>query len=75
VVQVRRLGTISRKIPQAASPLIHRRDDRRPRSHPLSRRSHSRAMPRRAKCRVGAEAAARAPNGSENGKKTRLNSI
>ena len=27
VVQVCRLGTISRKVPQAASPLIHRRDD------------------------------------------------
>ena len=29
VVQVCRLGTISREIPQAAPPLIHRRDDRR----------------------------------------------
>src|SRR3954471_15210370 len=29
VVQVCRLGTVSRKVPQAASPLIHRRDEGR----------------------------------------------
>ena len=49
VVQVCRLGTISRKVPQAASPLIRRGDDGRvlvssPQPDGLSRR----AMPRRA---------------------------
>jgi hypothetical protein len=40
VVQVCRLGTVSRKIPQAASPLIHRRDDGRILvSSPSARRS------------------------------------
>src|SRR3954468_10072660 len=36
VVQVRRLGTVSRKVPQAASPLIRRRGDGRILAHPLS---------------------------------------
>ena len=39
VVQVRRLGTIFRKIPKAASPLIRRRDDGRILAHPSARRS------------------------------------
>src|SRR3954449_8771690 len=57
VVQVCRLGTVSRKVPQAAPPLIHRRDDGRilvssPQPDDLSLR----AMPRRAECRLRTQA-------------------
>ena len=76
VVQVCRLGTVSRKVPQAASPLIRRRDDGRvlvssPQLDDLSRR----AMPRRAECRLRAQAWTRAPNRPERGKRPRLKSI
>ena len=49
MVQVRPLGTIFRKIPQAAPPLIRRRDDGRILAHPPQPDDLSlQVMPRRA---------------------------
>ena len=76
VVQVCRLGTVSRKVPQTASPLIRRGDDggvlvSSPQPDGLSRP----AMPRRAECRLRAQAWTHAPNRLERGKRPRLKSI
>ena len=76
VVPVRRLGTVSRKIPKAGPPLIRRRDDGRILAHPLSpmisRSGRCRGV---RKCCVGTEASTRPPNGSARREMTRLNSI
>ena len=76
VVQVCRLGTVSRKVPQAASPLIRRGDDGRVLVSCLSPTiSHfGRCQGAR---NVGSEhrRGTRAPSGPESGKRPRLKCI
>jgi len=66
VVPVRRLGTVSRKIPKAGPPLIRRRDDGRILAHPPQPDDLSlQVMPRRAEMlRRNGGIDTRPPNGS-----------